>query len=255
MGAGSLVGSQLSQLVIRGVVDALLERADMRRVLVLNHVKMDETLDMSVQDQIRLIEDAATENASPDMLVKHSRTDSRLRISDLFTDIVVPRTIAREIEAEMLKRNSNEMTSAYDILEFVNIPHPGSNHFTRVFCNKYVKFLLDNPEICKQYDVTIREIEVLSYLDQPRTLYDRRSEKGRYRGALFATAEDIDYLVNQGIQRRRIHEVDSIGENWKFVKAEGTPSLEFFPGLVPEGLVGIFRIALERARSTSRPTR
>lgn len=255
MGAGSLVGSQLSQLVVPGVVDILLERVDMRRVLVLNHVKMDETLGMSVRDQIRLIENAATENASPDLLDKHARNDNRLRISDLFTDIIVPRTIAREIEAEMLKRNLPEMTGADDNTDFVSIHKPGSNQTMLVFCNKYVKFLIDNPEIREHYGVTIREIEVLSYLDQPRTLYDKRSEKGRYRGALFATAEDIDYLVDQGIQRRSIHEVDSIGENWKFVKAEGSSSLEFFPGLVPEGLVGIFRIALERARATSASTR
>lgn len=144
----------------------------------------------------------------------------------------------------------HETGDPYDPPKFVDIPKPGTNQSIRVFCNKYVKFLLDHPEFREKHDVTIREIEVLSYLDQPQALYAQRSEKGRYRGALFATTEDIDYLVAQGIQRRNIHEVDSIGENWKFVKAEGTPSLEFFPGLVPEALVGIFRIALERARST-----
>jgi len=248
MGAGSLVGSQLSQLTVPGVVDVLLERADMRKVLVLNHVKVDETIGMSLRDQIRLIENAATDSASPHLLNRASGSDRELRISDLFTDIVVPRTIARELEMEMLK--DRDTSGPHGAPTFVDIPKPGTNQSIRVFCNKYVKFLLDHPDFRERYHVTIREIEVLSYLDQPQALYDQRSEKGRYRGALFATTEDIDYLVAQGIQRRNIHEVDSIGENWKFVKAEGTPSLEFFPGLVPEALVGIFRIALERARST-----
>ena len=44
-----------------------------------------------------------------------------------------------------------------------------------------------------------------------------------------ATDEDFQYLVDQGIQRRSIHEVDSVGENWKLLKAEGAPKLEFFP--------------------------
>jgi hypothetical protein len=63
---------------------------------------------------------------------------------------------------------------------------------------------------------------------------------------LFATDEDIAYLIKQGIQRRSIHQVDSVGENWKLVKAEGAPTFEFFPGLVPEALLGIIKIALER---------
>ncbi|MCP4581760.1 MAG: NUDIX domain-containing protein [candidate division Zixibacteria bacterium] len=255
MGAGSLIGSQLSQLAIPGVVDVLLERSSMRRILVLNHVKMDETLGMSLRDQIRLIETVASETASRHLFDRWAETDGRLRISDLFTDIVVPRTIARELEAEMkAEKVSKEVTENGDP-NYVFFPTPGTNQTIRVFCNRYVKFLLDHPNIGEEYGITKREIEVLSYLDQPSTLYNRRSEGGRYRGALFATTGDIDFLVDRGIQRRSIHEVDSIGENWKIVKAEGAPRLEFFPGLVPEALVGIFRIALERASSTSTPTR
>jgi hypothetical protein len=121
----------------------------------------------------------------------------------------------------------------------------------RVYCNRYVQFLIDRPDARKRFGITAREIEVLSFLDQPASLYERRSEGGRYRGALFATAADIEYLEQQGIQRRSIHEVDSIGQNWKFVKAAGTPHLEFFPGLVFEALLGIFRIALERSGGTA----
>lgn len=257
MGAGSLVGSQLAQLAVPGVVDVLLKRSDMRRILVLNHVKMNETLGMSLRDQVRLIETVATENASPAVLEEYGGSRRSLRISDLFTDVVVPRTIARELEAEMLDApvvGSNTDGNP----TFVELSRPGTSEVTKVFCNRYVKFLIDNPTIRDQYDVTNREIEILSYLDQPPTLYSRRSEGGRYRGALFATREDITYLARQGIQLRSIHEVDSIGENWKFVKVEGTPTLEFFPGLVPEALVGIFRIAIERgarARKSSDPTR
>jgi isopentenyl-diphosphate Delta-isomerase len=242
MGAGSLVGSQLSQLSVPGVVDALLEQSNMRRILVLNHVKMDETLGMSLRDQIRLIETVAAENVSPRLRERYACSGGRMRIGDVFTDIVAPRTIARELEMEMTR--DGHLVDEVSALEYVDI---GAPEAVRVFQNRYVKFLLDNPELRKKYGVTIREIEVLSYLDQPVTLYNRRSEGGRYRGALFATAEDIEYLVSRGIQRRAIHEVDCVGENWKIVKAEGEPSLEFFPGLVPEALMGIFRIALERA--------
>lgn len=252
MGAGSLIGSQLSQLVVPGVVDVLVERQDMRRILVLNHVNQDETLGMSLRDQVRLIETAATQSASPALFKALERPENRLRISDLFTDIVVPRTVARELDVEM-ERTGRVAGSDSPNLKYVNLPRPGTNQTTRVFCNQYVSFLLNHPEIADRYAITAREIEVLSYLDQPATLYKHRSEAGRYRGALFATQKDIEYLETQGIQRRNIHEVDSIGENWKFVKTEGTPQLEFFPGLVPEALVGIFRIAMERTSSTLEP--
>jgi 2-phospho-L-lactate transferase/gluconeogenesis factor (CofD/UPF0052 family)/8-oxo-dGTP pyrophosphatase MutT (NUDIX family)/methylmalonyl-CoA mutase cobalamin-binding subunit len=250
MGAGSLIGSQLSQLVVPGVVDVLVERQDMRRILVLNHVNQDETLGMSLSDQVRLIETAATQSASPGTLSAIDR--KRLRISNVFTDIVVPRTIARELDIEMARIGDD--TSSDDCPpRFVNLPRSRSKQTIRIFCNRYVNFLLKNPEVVERYGITTREIEVLSYLDQPAALYQHRSEAGRYRGALFATQQDIDYLVGQGIQRRSIHEVDSIGENWKFVKSEGAPRLEFFPGLVPEALVGIFRIAMERTSSTLEP--
>jgi hypothetical protein len=149
MGAGSLVGSQLSQLTVPGVVDVLLDRADMRRVLVLNHVKVDETLGMSLRDQIRLIENAATDSASPHLLNRASGISKKLRISDLFTDIVVPRTIARELEMEMLK--DLETNGPNNAQTFVDIPKPGTNQSIRVFCNKYVKFLLDHPDFREKY--------------------------------------------------------------------------------------------------------
>lgn len=257
MGAGSLVGSQLSQLAIPGVVDLLLEREDMRKILVLNHVRMDETWGMTLTDQVKLIERTCTEYASPDAIREYpssdSATGSTLRIGDLFTDIVVPRTIARELEAEMAARGSNEPPFDSDELKYVDLENPDTGKSIRVFENRYVRFLRTHPEVREKYDISIREIEVLSYLDQPASLYARRSEGGRYRGALFATKDDLEYLVRQGIQERRIHEVDCVGENWKFVKAAGSPSLEFFPGLVPEALVGIFRIALERPSSIARP--
>ena len=77
-------------------------------------------------------------------------------------------------------------------------------------------------------------------------LYKDRSEKGRYRGALFATDKDIAYLIKQGIQLRNIHEVDSIGKNIKFIKSKGDTKFEHFPGLIPQSLMGIFQLALEK---------
>jgi len=252
MGAGSLIGSQLAQLVVPGVVDVLIERQDIRKILVLNHVKMDETLGMSLRDQIKLIETAASHSVSPTLLQTLARPDNQLRISDLFTDIVVARTVAREIEQEMEIHENPEKGNAFvssDISskESQKACLPQS---TQVLCNRYVSFLTKHPEICSKLGITMREIEVLTFLEQPPDLEQKRFEAGRYRGAMFATDADLKYLVGQGIQLRSIHEVDSIGENWKFVKAEGSLSLEFFPGLVPEALLGIFRIALERTRSS-----
>ena len=43
-----------------------------------------------------------------------------------------------------------------------------------------------------------------------------------------------------------IHEIDSVGENSKLLKAEGNPEVEYFPGLVAGALSGILQIALER---------
>jgi hypothetical protein len=116
----------------------------------------------------------------------------------------------------------------------------------RVLRNRYVDFLLEHPEAIERLQVTQREMEVLSYLDQPLGLSAQRREAGRYRGALFASDQDIQYLLDQGIQSRNIHQIDSVGENWKLVKSEGSPRFEFFPGLLPEALMAVIRIALER---------
>jgi 8-oxo-dGTP pyrophosphatase MutT (NUDIX family)/2-phospho-L-lactate transferase/gluconeogenesis factor (CofD/UPF0052 family) len=246
MGAGSLVSSQLAQLAIDGVVETLISRDDMRRILVINHVKMDETRGMTLRDHIQLIEAVATESVSSELLNRIAPSTRRLRISDLFTDIVIPRTVAREIEAEMLTRRFTWGRAMDDKPTFVELGVSRSGRSTRLLRNRYVDFLITHPDIQARLNITLREIEVLSYLEQPASLYKGRTEAGRYRGALFATDEDIRYLVEQGVQLRNIHEIDSIGENWKLLKSEGAPSFEFFPGLVPEALVGIIRIALER---------
>lgn len=247
MGAGSLFGSQLAQLAVSGVVDALLEAKRMRRLLVINHVTMDETLGMSLGDHIRVIEAVANDSASTNTVNKVAPVRGRLRISDLFTDIIVPRTVAKEVEAEMVRREYLWDRSRDHKPEFFEIP---SNEEGKtpvvVLRNRYVDFLLQNPDVQQRLQITHREIDVLSYLDQPSGLYSHRSEAGRYRGALYASDQDLQYLLDQGIQARNIHQVDSIGQNWKLIKSEGSPRFEFFPGLVPEALMGIIRIALER---------
>jgi 2-phospho-L-lactate transferase/gluconeogenesis factor (CofD/UPF0052 family)/8-oxo-dGTP pyrophosphatase MutT (NUDIX family) len=247
MGAGSLISSQLSQMAISGVVDVLLESQDKRRVLVLNHVKMDETMDMSVKDHIQLIENVAQEmsTASVRYMTSHGGA-KKLRISDIFTDIVVPRTIAREIENEMAALSYESQSLKAEEFEFVKISASNRTDEITIFCNRYVDFLRKNPKIKEKYGVTLRELEILSFQEQPRELYKGRSEKGRYRGALYATETDIAYLTKQGIQLRNIHEVDSIGKNLKILKTEGKTEFEEFPGLIPQSLMGIFQLALEK---------
>jgi len=242
MGAGSLFSSQLAQLAVGGVVDILLTHRDMRRVLVLNHVKMDETIGMTVTDHIAMIEKVATENASSEVLSQVELGDGRIRIGDLFTDVVVPRTVAREIEQEIERVC---FTAAHEAAE-IELTHASWNRSVVVRRNLYIDFLVHNPDTIHRLDITAREVEVLSYLERSVGGERGRKEAGRYRGALFAVDADVIYLTKRGVQRRNIHEIDSIGENWKLVKAEGAPSFEFFPGLVPEALMGIIRIALER---------
>jgi hypothetical protein len=246
MGAGSLIGSQLAQFCIPEVVDTLLERTGIRRILVFNHVKMDETLGMSLREQVQLIE----VSVAPFATAWSDRSGRAPWISDLFTDVVVPRTIAREIEMEMMERGVDPGAPSASPPVTVQVPRRRKKGSLALVANKYIRFLLDHPYVRDRYDISDRELEVLSFLDQPPMPSRQRTEKGRYRGALYATQRDIDYLVEHGIPRRRIHEVDCVGENNKFIKEAGVPSLEFFPGLVPEALLGIFRIALERARST-----
>lgn len=250
MGAGSLISSQLSQLAISGVVDVLIESQDKRRILVLNHVKMDETMDMSVKDHIQLIENVAQEMSTATVrnMTSHGGT-KKLRISDVFTDIVVPRTVAREIENEMAALSYEWQRPRPEEFEFVKIPASNGAVEKTIFCNRYVDFLQKYPKITKKYGITLRELEILSFLEQPTALYKGRSEKGRYRGALYATEADIAYLTKQGIQSRNIHEVDSIGKNLKIIKAEGETKFENFPGLIPQSLMGIFQLALEKGVS------
>jgi len=247
MGAGSLFGSQLAQLAVPGVVDVLLESTNMRRLLVINHVRMDETLGMDLGDHIRAIEAVANACASPELIERLAPLRRQLRISDLFTDVIVPRTVAKEVESEMVRcgyvwdadRDHNPT-----FVEILSDRDEGAR--IRVLRNRYVDFLLSHTEFQESLQITRRELEVLSYLDQPQRLYSDRSEAGRYRGALFASNRDIQYLLDQGIQARNIHQIDSIGENWKLIKSAGSPRFEFFPGLVPEALMGIIRIAFER---------
>ncbi|MEN3331117.1 MAG: hypothetical protein V7641_482 [Blastocatellia bacterium] len=246
MGAGSLVSSQLAQLAVEGIAETLLSRQEIRRILIINHVKMDETRGMTLRDHIKLIETVATENISQELLTRIAPATMCLRIADLFTDVVIPRTIAREIEAEMIAHQFMWDPLMNETATFVHLKTGQSERSISILRNRYVDFLIRHPEVQERLGVTGREFEVLSYMEQPSTLYAGRTEAGRYRGALFATDQDINYMVEQGIQLRNIHEIDSIGENKKLLKSEGAPAFEFFPGLVPEALVGIIRIALER---------
>ena len=68
---------------------------------------------------------------------------------------------------------------------------------------------------------------------------------------MYAREEDFEYLVSNGIPRRHIYEVESIGMNKKYLKAAGIPKIEMFPGLISESLVGILRILLAKGHYDS----
>lgn len=250
MGAGSLFGSQLAQLALPGVMTELISRKDIRKVLVVNHVCMNETSFYSLTDHITAIERLA--NRVVDEPLKKS-IDRPIRIGDIFTDIVVPCTVAREIDTAIGKERGTGKKMSESFLSrfsdkpvFVTAAGKQTTQSEGIYLNRYVKYVLGNSKFRAQQQVTDWELRVLSFLEQPPSLYKSRSEAGRYRGAVYALESDIKYLVNQGIPLRHIYEVESIAMNEKILKAEGNPQLEKFPGLIPESLVGIFKILLAK---------
>jgi hypothetical protein len=257
MGAGSLFSSQLAQLAVPGVVDEILRKRDARRVLVVNHVCMNETSSYSLTDHIKAIERLANAALSDRVKQTLKRT---VRIGDLFTDIIVPRTVAREIDIALGHESAGKNDPARaepqtrDVTGKPIFVAPNGTPATQadgIYYNRYVEYVLTHPEFRDQHQITDWEVQVLGFLDQPPFLGKSRSEAGRYRGAVYAHESDIDYLIRQGISRRHIYEVESIAMNEKILKAEGKPKIERFPGLIPESLVGIFKILLEKGTISS----
>jgi hypothetical protein len=246
MGAGSLFGSQLSQLAMPGVLDVLLEDKARRRVLVVNHVCMNETLFYSLTDHIRAIERLAAR------ILRRP-----IQIGDLFTDVIVPRTVAREIDVAMRTELTTHMgcclpsgKAGFKRLTgsvFVDLKGRRVGRTSGLFKNRYLGYVLEHKEFAKQQRITDWELRVLSYLEQPPSLFNDRSESGRYRGPVYAVQSDFDYLLTHGIPARNIYEAESIGMIQKTLKAEGKPQVEEFPGLLPESLMGIFKILLQKA--------
>ena len=252
IGAGSLYGSQLAQLAVPGVMDALLQRQDVRRILVVNHVCMNETAGYSLTDHVQAVERLAQAVISPEIRARLRRP---VRISDIVTDIVVPRTVAREID-EAIAAENREHPATYAFPswralgepQFVTVAGQPTDRRQGILRNHYVDYIFTHPAFRAAQQVTNWELRVLGYLEQPQVLYHSRCEAGRYRGAVYARDADITYLVAHGIPRRHIYEVESIAMNTKILKAVGTPQLEEFPGLIPESLVGIFRILLAKGQ-------
>ena len=251
VGAGSLFSSQLAQLGMQGVMDGLVQRRDIRKVLVLNHVCMNETNGYSLTDHIQAIERLARRATS-------KTSQQTIRIGDIFTDIIVPRTIAREIDMAIRKEpdSADKARARWDELgpddpEFVTAEGGDSNRGEGIFRNSYVRYVLDHPDFRARHQITDWELRILGFLKQPHCLYRARSEAGRYRGAVYATEEDYQYLMRNGIPRRHIYEVECIAMNEKIMKCDdGKLREEQFPGLVSESLVGIFKILLEKGQCT-----
>jgi 2-phospho-L-lactate transferase/gluconeogenesis factor (CofD/UPF0052 family)/uncharacterized protein with ATP-grasp and redox domains len=259
MGAGSLYGSQLAQLAVPGVMAELIRRKDIRKVLVVNHVCMNETNFYSLTDHIKAIEGLAEKVV--DESIRHS-LGGTIRIGHIFSDIIVPSTVAREIEIALEKENTNTSregnipAGTYAGIEpgepvFVTLNGERCGKEDGIYLNRYVQYVLKNPDFRAKQQITDWELRVLSFLEQPSSLYKSRSEAGRYRGAVYARDNDIAYLVDGGIPPRHIYEVESIAMNMKILKAAGKPQLEEFPGLIPESLVGVFKILLAKGALTS----
>lgn len=257
MGAGSLYSSQLAQLAIPEVMEAIIRKGDARKVLVVNHVRMNETIGYSLADHIRAIEILANKVVRPELKAEFGRD---VRIGDIFTDIVIPRTVAREINiaiSEEARRSTRSKRRRFESMRqesgddpvYVDEKGVRVDRETGIYLNGYVAYVLDHPEFRRKHRITSWELTILGFLEQEPSLYSARSEAGRYRGAIYALRSDLDYIVRQGIPRRSIYEVESIAMNTKLLKAEGKPRLETFPGLIPESLVGVFKILLAKGAS------
>jgi len=255
VGAGSLYGSQLAQLAVPGVMDAILTRTDIRRVFVANHVCMNETSSYSLTDHVQAVERLANQVTSGE-LRQRLGLRRRIRIGDVFSDIVVPRTVAREIDLATAAdpKAASRYVGWKDLRnpEFVTPDGKPSDKDHGILRNRYVAYVLDNRKFRDRQQITNWELRILGFLEQPPELYHSRSEAGRYRGAVYATEDDVQYLIKQGIPRRHIYEVESIAMNTKFLKAPGDLSIEEFPGLIAESLVGIFRILLDKGQCGGR---
>lgn len=197
---------------------------------------------------------------------KQGRTSgSKLSIGDLFTDIIIPKTIVKEIEEEiergMLEGQMNEYgdpphttyPSGFPCLDQDGNPiymdcegNQIEDSEKGILRNRYVYYVIAHPEFRKKNLITPNELKILGYLEQTHILYKSRAEKGRYRGAIYAREEDIEYIVNRGIPGRNIIEVELISEKEKILKAEGATEIEKFPGLTSEVLAGIFKILLQK---------
>lgn len=257
MGAGALYSSQLAQLAIPEVMAAFIKKRDTRKVLIVNHVLMNETNGYSLTDHIQAIERVANRIVPAELRAELGRD---IRIADVFTDIVVPRTVAREIDCALRKseitgRQSDEghfesmRRKSKDKPVFVGAGGASVGRESGIYLNRYVAYVLDHPDFREKHRITDWELRILGYLEQDPLLTESRSEAGRYRGAVYAMPEDIDYIVSRGIPRRNIYEVECIAMNTKVLKAEGKPRLETFPGLIPEALVGVLKILLEKGMS------
>jgi predicted NBD/HSP70 family sugar kinase len=107
--------------------------------------------------------------------------------------------------------------------------------------NIYVKHLDENRQLIKEYALTFEDLRLLSFYDQDPLIETARSERGRYRGALYLSGEAISYLVQRGLNEKNIHRYDLVSMQQKILKAEGELQHERFLGLDAERIEDILR--------------
>src|SRR3989338_2851580 len=314
LGAGSLFSSHLCQLATPGVVDIIIERRDLRKILFVNHVMMDETNGLDFRDQIQMIERIASRAVSIDTLRKMREKNGKpfifdhqerlyrdaeggyyVTIGDLFTDIAVnhddtvvilekslkadnkraftatagdiekryaaysdpagriifiePRTKNKYfLSLAELNKNPRYMVdvsgntylweqdrNGNDILISQSRDDAEKGPISVVYCNRYVQAALEQ-------NLNI-DLEQLSFYDQDYLLYQGRSEKGRFRGPIMASEDDVAYVVKRGIPRERIHQRGFVSMVSKVKKTETKGTLEFdrFMGLDPARVGGLVK--------------
>jgi phosphomannomutase len=118
-----------------------------------------------------------------------------------------------------------------------------------IYRNRYIAYLLDTSEgreFASQRGLSFDNLMLLSYLDHDRRLYASRSERGRFRGPIYATDDSLQYLEQNGISRNNVHHTDSLlSMQQKIKKASGVLQFDRFAGLDAKKIADVFARILD----------
>lgn len=279
IGAGSMYSSLLCQLTIPGVAEALAkrkEKGDIPIVLVVNMSLVDETNKLTLHKYINMIIEETGYDFITHVVVNapgviksiekkvgtpHEYMASLIRaegvekVGDLYklpTSPIAGRDLYVKETLTGLYFVDKDGNSIFITPEGELSTDPGDEGILTegdvtvggIYLNAYTYYMLSHPEL--QTDLGLsnndwkNEMGMAGFLYMSEELYESRRERGRYRGALYATDSDIEYLESLDIE---VVEGKFIGWEKKTLKKVGEEvTYETFVGLKWEEI----RAALER---------